>query len=171
MHGPDARIHPPIRWPGFDPRRAFVLPLQDELMGTPFGETCVIDGVRLQRKSEFHVTVLDRSMARAAAAALGPAQLRALYESFDWTPRRTGRYVLLHERKRCHQGVAEAWSLIEHLHLAAMHAFRAALADAAGEGFADPVPHVTHFVHGDPRGIGVPDTRALTALRVRDICP
>jgi hypothetical protein len=171
MHGPDARLHPPIPWPGFDPQRAFVLPLQAELMDTPFGEACVIDGVRLQRKREFHVTVLDRSMSRVAAVTLGAARLRALYASLEWTPRRTGRYVLLHEGKRDDPEVCESWSLIEHLRLPAMHALRSALADAAGAIFADPVPHVTHFVHGDPHGIGVPDTRALAALQVRPIRP
>jgi len=31
------------------------------------------------------------------------------------------------------------------------------------------VPHVTHYVHGDPNGIGVLNERALAARRVRDI--
>jgi hypothetical protein len=171
MHHCDATIHPPIRWPGFDPERAFVLPLQDRLMDTPFGEACTIDGVQLQRKSEFHVTVLDRSMSRAAAAACGTARLRALYEALDWVPRRTGRYVLLHENRQREHGAPESWSLIEYLQLPAMLAFRTALAAAAGAAFGDPVPHVTHFVHGDPHGIGVPDTRALAALRVHDVIP
>ena len=167
----DEPAHPAIPWPGFAPERAFVLPLQAGLMATPFRAHCEIDGVRLQRKSEFHVTVLSRDMSRAAAAGYGEARLRALYGSLQWTPRRTGRYALLHEDKRTDAGTLACWSLIEHLHLPAMHAFRSELAHAPGAAFADPVPHVTHFVRGDPNGIGVPDSRALEALQVREVTP
>jgi hypothetical protein len=166
----DEQAHPAIPWPGFAPERPFVLPLQVGQMATPFAEPCVIDGVRLQRKSEFHVTVLSRDMSRAAAR-LGAARLRALYEAQPWTPRRTGRYALLHRAKPVDGGTLDCWSLIEYLDLPAMLAFRGELARRLGGAFADPVPHVTHFVHGDPSGIGVPDTRALEALRVRDVSP
>ena len=52
-----------------------------------------------------------------------------------------------------------------------MLAFRGELARVLGDGFVDPVPHVTHYVRGDPNGIGVPDIRALQALKVRDVSP
>lgn len=167
MHTP---AHPAIAWPGFATGRALVLPLRAGLMATPFGECCQLDGVRLSRKQEFHVTLLDRQMARAAAG-YGEARLRALYESLRWAPQRTGCYALLHQAKPTPTGVLECWSLIEHLHLPAMHAFRTVLAQALGPAFDDPVPHVTHFVHGDPNGIGVPDVRALSRLRVREVLP
>ena len=146
-----------------------MLPLQPQFLATPLGAHCELDGVRLQRKSEFHVTVLDREMARAAAAGCGDAQLRAWFAALDWVPRRTGRYALLHESKRQGDGTLECWSLIEHLHLPAMHAFRAELARVLGGAFADPVPHVTHYVRGDPNGIGVPNARTLAARLVREI--
>jgi hypothetical protein len=164
------RIHPAIAWPGFDPERAFVLPLEDRYMATPFGDRCEIAGVRLLRKTEFHVTVLNGSMSRAAAAGYGKRRLRALYASLAWIPLRSGRYELLHAtRQQDEGGTLECWSLIEHLQLPAMLAFRARLALALGPAFADPVPHVTHYVHGDPNGIGVPDRRALDKLQVRQI--
>ncbi|MCX7514710.1 hypothetical protein [Frateuria sp. STR12] len=165
----DERALPALPWPGFSPERSFVLPLPAVLMGTPFGDHCQIDGVRLQRKPEFHVTVLSRDMSRAAAAGYGTHRLRALYESLTWMPRRTGRYVLLHTVKHDGTGTLGCWSLIEHLHLPAMVAFRAELARTLGAAFADPVPHVTHFVRGDPNGIGVPDVRALAVLQVREV--
>src|SRR5690348_13430939 len=90
---------PAIPWPGFSPERAFVLPLPAGRMATPFGEACCIDGMRLQRKSEFHVTVLSRDMSRAAGAWIDGPRLRAFYESLRWTPCRTGRYVLLNRAK------------------------------------------------------------------------
>lgn len=167
----DELIHPAIPWPGFAAERAFVLPLRTDFMTAPFGDRCQFDGVRLRHKSEFHVTVLNRGMARAAAAGYGEAQLRELYESLEWTPRRSGRYALLHESKHTENGTLECWSLIEHLHLPAMLVFRVELARELGVVFADPVPHVTHYVHGDPNGIGVPDARALDALRVRELTP
>lgn len=77
----------------------------------------------------------------------------------------------MHESKRTDDGVLGCWSLIESLHLPAMHAFRAEFARALGPIFADPIPHVTHFVRGDPNGIGVPDVRALDALLVREVVP
>jgi hypothetical protein len=166
----DEPLHPAIPWPGFSPERAFVLPLQAGLMATPFGGQCEVDGVRLRRKAEFHVTVLSQEMSRAAGA-LDEARLRTLYESLRWMPRRTGRYALLHKAKSTDTGTLDCWSLIEHLDLPAMHAFRDALARLLGAAFADPVPHVTHFVRSDPNGIGVPDTLALAALQVREVAP
>jgi hypothetical protein len=162
---------PAVSWPGFASERAFVLPLPPARMGTPFGDACGIDGVRLRRKSEFHVTVLSQAMSRAAAAGIGEARLRALYESMTWAPCRTGRYALLHKAKPLDAGTLDCWSLIEHLDLPAMHAFRAELARLLGQAFAEPVPHVTHYVRGDSNGIGVPDRRALEALLVRDVLP
>lgn len=164
-------FHPAIPWPGFSAGRAFVLPLDGELMATPFAAPLELDGVRLNRKSEFHVTVLSREMARVAASGVGEPGLRALYDALSWVPARTGRYTLLREDKRSDTDVLACWSLIEHLHLPAMLAFRAALTRALGGVFADPVPHVTHFVHGDLNGISVPDARALGSKRVRDILP
>lgn len=146
-----------------------MLPLDRELMATPFAARLELDGVRLRRKDEFHVTVLSREMARAAASGVGERALRALFDALSWVPARTGHYTLLHEDKRTATGVLACWSLIEHLRLPAMLAFRAELERALGRAFAAPVPHVTHFVHGDPNGIGVPDARALEAKRVRDI--
>lgn len=158
-----------LPWPGVWPGRALVLPLLAEGMAAPFGDACGIDGVRLKRKSEFHVTVLDQAMCRYAAEGIGEARLRALYESLSWSPRRTGRYALLHKTKPADSGTLDCWSIIEYLDLPAMHAFRGELARLLGPAFADPVPHVTHYVRGDPNGIGVPDTRALGAVWVRDV--
>ena len=148
-----------------------MLPLRAELMASPLTVPLEIDGVRLQRTSEFHVTVLSRDMARAAAAGCGETRLRELYEALSWAPQRTGRYTLLHEDKRTDTGMLVCWSLIEHLHFPAMLAFREELVRALGRAFAYPVPHVTHFVRGDPNGIGVPDARALDARRVREVLP
>ena len=166
----DDPSHPPIPWPGLRAGQAFVLPLQAGRMATPFGECFEADGVRLRPKAEFHVTVLSRDMARLAAG-LGEAALRTLYEALSWMPRRTGRYALLRSVKPAEDGTLECWSLIEHLDLPAMIDFRAGLARNLGPAFAAPVPHVTHFVHGDPHGIGVPDARALAALQVREVTP
>ena len=162
---------PALPWPGFSPGRAFLLPLPAGCMAAPFGDVCEFDGVRLRRKSEFHVTVLSQDMSRAAAAGLGEAALRTLYESQPWMPRRSGRYALLHKAKRTDTGTLDCWSIIEYLDLPAMHAFRGELARRLGPAFADPVPHATHFVRGDPNGIHVPDVRALAALQVRDVTP
>lgn len=163
--------HPPIRWPGFSARGALLLPLQASRMGTPFGAGFQHEGLRLRRKREFHVTVLDAARTRPARARLGAGSIRALYARFPWTPLRTGRYALLHERKCVATRAVDCWSLIEHLDLPAMPAFLAALARRLGTTFGEPVPHVTHYVAGDADGIGVPHVAALARMRVRDIVP
>jgi len=45
----DEQAHPDLPWPGFSPERSLVLPLQAARMATPFGETCEVDGVWLER--------------------------------------------------------------------------------------------------------------------------
>lgn len=164
-------FHPPIAWPGFTAKGALLLPLDAGRMATPFGATFEHDGVRLRRKREFHVTVLDAARARAARERLGTPAIRALYAEFAWTPLRTGRYALLHERKCIATRAVDCWSLIEHLELPAMPAFLAALARRLGTPFGEPVPHVTHHVAGDAGGIGVRDAAEFARLRVRDIVP
>ncbi len=93
-------------------------------------------------------------------------ELRALYDNWSWQLRRTGRYVLLHQPAG---EEVPRWSLIEHLELPAMLHFRAAIADRLGSLFADPVPHVTHYVCGDGKGIGLPDRQALASRQVREV--
>lgn len=164
-------LHPPIPWPGFTAKGALLLPLQAGRMTTPFGAVLEHDGVRLRRKREFHVTVLDAARARPARERLGAAAIRALYADFTWTPLRTGRYALLRERKCVATRAVDCRSLIEHLELPAMPAFLAALARRLGTSFGEPVPHVTHHVAGDAGGIGVPHAAALARLRLCDIVP
>jgi hypothetical protein len=161
--------HPPIPWPGLSPAGALVIPLHPDWLAAPFGDVFETDGLRLVRKSEFHVTVLNRAMAATALSACGEAGIRNLYRALNWAPRRTGRYALLHERKDAQPQPIECWSLIEHLDLPAMLHFRTELANLLGPAFADPVPHVTHFVLGDPNGIGLPDGAALKARVVREV--
>lgn len=166
-----SEAHPPIPWPGFSARGTLLLPLDPDRMATPFGATFEHGGLRLRRKREFHVTVLDATRARAARARLGAGSIRALYAQFPWTPQRTGRYALLRERKCVATRAVDCWSLIEHLELPAMAEFLAALARRLDTTFGEPVPHVTHYVAGDADGIGVPHVAALTRMRVCDLVP
>jgi hypothetical protein len=161
--------HPPVPWPGLSPAGTLLVPLHPDWLAAPFGNVFEMDGLGLVRKSEFHVTVLNRAMAATALPAFGEARIRDLYGALSWAPRRTGRYALLHESKDAQPHPIECWSLIEHLDLPAMLHFRTELASALGPVFADPVPHVTHFVLGDPNGIGLPDGAALEARLVREI--
>lgn len=161
--------HPPIRWPGFSRAGTLLVPLHPDWVAVPFGDVFETDGLRLVRKNEFHVTVLNRAMTATALSAWGEARIRDLYLAANWAPRRTGRYALLHERKDAQPHPLECWSLIEHLDLPAMLHFRTELASELGPAFADPVPHVTHFVLGDPNGIGLPDRAALEARLVREV--
>lgn len=128
-----------------------------------------LDGVRLQRKQEFHVTLLGRTLAPQLRARLGDAAIRTLAQEFDWSPRRSGYGSVLRKRKIEDGRVLDCTSLIERIELPAFAAFRSALAAASGLPVPTTMAHVTLYVAGDPRGIGLPDMDTLAATRLFDL--
>lgn len=159
-----------MHWPGFRDDGALILPLQAAAFLPPRAPRRLrLDGQVLERKRELHMTVLGRDQGQQVTGALGESRLRALFESFDWQMRGTGRHALLHKTKQEWQGPVEAWSVIEHLQAPSLAGFRHALAEEGRLPLDSGVPHVTLYVAGDPYGIGVPDVAAYRALFVREV--
>lgn len=155
------------RWPGFH-ADSLLLPLADD-GAWPAAPALELDGLRLQRKHEFHVTLLNRSLGASLREHLGDAAIRDVFTALPWAPRATGQAHLLRKAKRTAAGVQHCASLIERLDLPALAAFRSALARQAGIALPEVLPHVTLYVTGDPDGIGLPDLAAFRASRVADL--
>ena len=159
-----------MRWPGFRDDGALILPLEPTVPDAPHAPSRVrLDGHALERKHELHMTLLGREQGRAAVAKLGEDGVRDIFDTFQWQPRGTGCYALLHKAKAQWDGTLHAWSVIEHLHEPAFAAFRDGLAQAAALALDSGIPHVTLYVAGDPYGIGLPDVPAYRACFVRDV--
>ena len=127
----------------------------------------LLDALVLERKPEFHVTVLNREVAarlraQEANGVVGPA-LPELFAMQDWRWSLTGERWLL--RKDKPEGTAH--SVIELLDMPALNRFR----HHAGRAHAEKLPptpaHVTLYVAGDPIGIGLADQEEFERLRVR----
>jgi hypothetical protein len=153
-------------WPGFSARGSLLLALAAaDFADLPAAlETA---GLGLARKREFHVTLLDRrlgaSMHAPAAAGALAARLPGIFESLDWRWRRRGeRWLLLEARPR-----GPVHSVVELIEMPAFGAFRAAIGEALGETLPDAPAHVTVYVAGDPRGIGIASHADFERLRLR----
>jgi hypothetical protein len=160
----------PGAWPGFSPRGSLLLPLRaTDVLDAGMPARLDLDGQALALKHEFHATLLDRDTATRLRRQLGDARMRTLYRALDWTTRATGRHALIH--RPASDCKSEAWSVIAHLALPALAAFRQALGDAAGIVLDPGIPHATLYVAGDPDGIGLPDQATWRARHVRDLGP
>lgn len=152
-------------WPGFSARGTLVLPLPAcWLDGLP--PLLEIDGVALGRKSEAHLTVLDREACAAVRNACREDEVRALFHAQAWTVAATGERWLL--RKPLAAGKL-AHSVVAIVRAPGLAAFRQALQAHCGVALPEALPHVTLYVAGKPTGIGVPDVAAFERLRVRRI--
>jgi len=154
--------------PTFD--QTLILPVSPERWPLPDAGVR-IDGIDLEPKPELHITLIGGALARELRSDFGDARARTLvanaFDAQDWTFRRTGRYVLL--RKQSGAAARPAHSIIERVKLPAMAPFHRALGRHLGRQLPVPPPHVTLYVAGRSRGIGVASEPALRALRVRDV--
>ena len=153
-------------WPDFSGRGSLVLPLPRASFESLPGRLD-IDGLQLEAKREFHVTLCDRALAarlhepRAGGAVA--ARLPPLFAALDWQWRASGERWLLLEAKP--EGVAH--SVIELIDMPAFAQFRAQVGALLGEALPATPAHVTLYVAGDPVGIGIPSAAAFERLRLR----
>lgn len=159
------------RWPGLRRGRALVFPLQD----APFAglaARCAVEGLVLERKREFHVTLLATADTARLACALAALSTRAATQwrrevlALDWRWRCTGERWLIARRGG---GKPVALSIVALLQQPAQAAFRERAAALIGTPLPPPVPHVTLYTHGDAGGIGLPDAATFRARRVRPV--
>ena len=152
------------RWPGWTRQGTLLLPVPPADWAPPAAPVTV-DGVALQPKRELHVTLVGTELGRALAGMDG---VRAAFAAQDWRWSRTGRRTLLRAPPKA-KGGPDRHAVVEHLDLPAMARFHAALGTLLGRALPVPPPHVTLYVAGTVRGIGLPDPGTLARLRVRDL--
>ena len=135
----------------------------------------MIDGVRLQPKSQLHVTLVGTALGEELLRSVARPRLhdtvaRAL-ATHGTHPMRTRTWNLLRKPfdEDGRSGVAH--SVIEHVHLPAMAPLHAALGRLLGRQLPVPPPHATLYTAGDDRGIGVSSPKRLRALCVRLVEP
>ena len=154
-------------WPGFSARGSLLLPLPAAHFAELGPELRLDDGLVLTRKSEFHVTVLDRALGERVhdpAAGGAPAQaIAGLFAGYDWAwQSRAERWLLLDADEE-----PPAHSVIELLDMPALAAFRNAVGVLLGVTLPATPAHVTLYVAGQPIGIGVRDFDEFERLRLR----
>jgi hypothetical protein len=152
-----------------------LLPIPETDWTPPSSPASLREGIALAPKSELHITLVGSHLGAGLRRNLGDAflveALRALVPQFDWRFGRGGRRLLL--RKRDHGGDGGQprlrHSLVELVSLPAMAPLHHALGRLLGRQLPVPPPHVTLYVAGDPRGIGVPTRSMLRACTVREV--
>lgn len=136
------------RWIAPRSGRGLILPLDPAPFAT-LPESLLLGATRLARKHEFHITLLNGEHWKTAVAAVGIAQVRALFEQVDWQMHADGRFWLVSR-----QPGATACTIIAMLHAPGAQRFRSELAQA-GAPLPPPIPHVTLYQAGAPGGIGI----------------
>lgn len=152
-----------------------LLPVPAADVAPPSSPVRMREGIELAPKSELHITLVGSRLGSDLRRNLGEAflddALRALAAQFDWRFRRGRRRLLL--RKRDHGGddggARLRHSLIELVDLPAMAPLHRALGRLLGRQLPVPPPHVTLYVAGDPRGIGLPSPAMLRACTLREV--
>lgn len=156
------------RWPGWTKARTLLLPVPPGDWAPP-DQPVTVDGVTLQPKRELHITLVGTQLGKALQVAVEAGDIdggavRAAFEEQDWHWSRTGRRTLLHAPP-ARRGGPPRHALIEHVELPAMAGFHQALGRLLGRQLPVPPPHVTLYVAGTDRGIGLPDPETLARYR------
>lgn len=128
--------------------------------------------VELKPKDELHLTVLSSAEAEALDAITGETDSwRRLLADDPIEP----DAVILDDARwllRADKPGGTAWSVVAMARCPAFERCRARAAIATDGAVADDAPaHVTLYVAGDPRGIGLPSRAAFDASRVRRLDP
>ena len=154
----------PGRVRGFSRQRGLVMPVDEEPLRDALAPDIVIDGLKLTRKHEFHVTLLDRKEAALVAEFIDDDALRARLLREDWTARASGSPWLIRDTRR-----DGSWrhSIVQLLELPALAAFRRGLAEPGALDLPEMPPHITLYVAGDPKGIGLGSQTRFETLRMR----
>lgn len=152
-----------------------LLPVPAAAWAPPSSPVHLREGVELAPKPELHITLVGSRLGSCLRRNLGAAfldeALGAWVARLDWRFRRGGSRLLL--RKRDHGGergqMRLRHSLVELVTLPAMAPLHQALGRMLGRQLPVPPPHVTLYVAGDPRGIGLPSRSMLRACTLREV--
>lgn len=146
---------------------AVILPLPWSI-APPLPPRLVMPEITLAAKNELHLTLLSSMEAAALDAAQCAADAWRRWHDVDPVDPAMvaldGPWWLL----RADKPEGTAWSVVAMARCAAFGRFRARVAQAShGAIAADAPAHVTLFVAGDPRGIGLPSKAAFQSASVR----
>lgn len=146
-------------------RGSLILPLPFALFpGLP--ATLSLPEGRFTRKDELHLTVLSRREAEAVAETLPVSAWPARLAAHDWRVTPTARRFLLRD-----EDGRIVQSVIAEVDCAALNACRREFAEASGAPLPDTLPHVTLFVDGTAKGIGLVSIGDFSAKCVRVVDP
>lgn len=152
-----------LRWPGFNERGSLHLPMPWFSDAWPLPGTWEVDGRLLQRKHEFHLTVLSRREGARVRERIPDGGVERRFDEHAWTLGATGACWYLAS------AAAGKWSIIATFECAALNAFRSAIASDAGITLEATLPHVTLYVGGVPTGIGLESIAEFEALLPRRV--
>lgn len=162
QHGRDAQA---VRWPGRSITGSVILPLhQLDLAVLP--ATLVLPEIALHRKSEAHLTLLSTCEAEALSARLPESRWQSIFETLDWEMALLSQFDLLHEERL---GEAARWSVIRHVACPSLNALRQRLSGITGADLPDTLPHVTLYIAGHERGIGLASLADYSRFFVRPL--
>jgi hypothetical protein len=169
-HGGPTRNPHTAAMPPFD--TTLVLPIEPARWAPP-DMPVTIDGLTLEPKPELHVTLIGGALGQALRASFEAdwldAALEAAFNAHDWRFARSHRQWLL-RRPYLDKGRARvAHSIIEPVEMPAMAPFHRELGRWLGRELPVPPPHVTLYVAGRKKGIGVASHARLRTFTVRDV--
>jgi hypothetical protein len=150
-------------WPGFDERGALVLPLPS-FPGRALPVRCEIDGITLQRKAEFHLTLLSQTESESVRTRLDDGAIASMFAGMNWTCRAAGSCWFL---RKVEDDGDTAHSVVMLCEAPAVNEFRSALSSRCAVALEPAPAHVTLFVAGQALGIGLSSHGDFHARRVR----
>lgn len=152
-----------VLWPGRSSTGSVIVALGDSLL-VPLAPQLGLPEVTLFRKREAHLTLLSTREAEALARRLPESDWQAAFEADSWSWQALEAYDLLREDRASEP---TRFSVIRHLHCAALNTFRQQLFEAAGMDVAETLPHVTLYTAGHERGIGLSSLADHVRFRIR----
>ena len=132
-----------------------------------------VDGIPLQPKCEFHLTLANSALVADVSRAVpgdALAWLQAQWEAGDTRILGTGQYTLLHKRPDRAPHRDGSWSVVETVIVPGQEAFLRRVERQLGRQLPRPPAHVTTHVAGRARGIGVPRPALLRRYIRHAVC-
>lgn len=152
-----------FNWPGRSRTGSVILPLGHTSL--PFLQPIRLPEVALSPKGELHITLLSTWEAHAVSQSVPESAWEAFFVQQPWRLELTGRAFLLGEDKP----FGKAWSVVAELEDASVNSFRRALSQASGVSLPATLPHVTLWVAGGDRGIGLGSRAEFNQRMVREM--
>ena len=149
-------------WAGRNAHGSVVLPLPWSFV-PPLAATLVLPEATLSRKDELHLTLLSRTEAGRLAAGTSEDEWRAFFARHDWSMRLTDRWRLLREI----EGSTTAHAVVAEIECDALNTFRTDVGYAAAIVLEPTLPHVTLWVDGTTKGIGLSSFADVERCSVR----